>query len=49
MFNLEKLRNTDVGGIFQATVGEKFVPFISLRDDYIHIDSMITTYNTIQQ
>ena len=42
-FDLEKLRNPDVAGTFQATIGGKFAPLINLRDD--DIDSMITTYN----
>ena len=43
-FDLEKLRNPDVAGTFQATIGGNFAPLINLRDD--DIDSMITTYNT---
>ena len=35
-----------MAGIFQATIGGEFAPLISLRDDDIDIDSMITTYNT---
>ena len=31
---------------FQATVGGKFTLLISLRDDDMDIDTMITTYNT---
>ena len=45
-FDLDKLRNPDVAGTFQATVGGKFAPLINLKDDDINIDSMITTYNT---
>ena len=45
-FDREKLRNPDVAGTFQATIGGKFASLINLRDDDIDIDSMITTYNT---
>ena len=45
-FDLEKLINPDVSGTFQATLGGKFALLINLRDGDIHIDSMITTYNT---
>ena len=45
-FDLEKLRNPDVAGTFQATIGGTFAPLINLRDDDIDIDSMIITYNT---
>ena len=45
-FDLEKLRDPDMAGTFQATIGGKFAPLINLRDDDIDIDSMITTYNT---
>ena len=45
-FNLEKLRNPDVAGTFQETIGGTFAHLINLRDDDINIDSMITTYNT---
>ena len=31
---------------FQATIGGKFAPLIGLRDEYMDIDTMITTYNT---
>ena len=44
-FDLEKLRNPDVTGTFQVTMGGKFAPLINLRDDDIDIDSMISTYN----
>ena len=44
-FDLEKLRNPDVTGIFQATIGGKFAPLTILRDDDIDTNSMITTYN----
>ena len=33
-------------GTLQATIGGKLAPLISLRDDDIDIDNMITTYNT---
>ena len=47
-FDFEKLRNPDVAGRFQATIGQaaiggKFAPLISLRDDEM---DMTTTYNT---
>ena len=44
-FDLEKLRNSDVTGTFQATTG----PLINMRDDDIDIDidSMITTYSSV--
>ena len=45
-FDLEKFRNPDVAGAFQATIGGNFAPLINLRDDDIDIDSMNTTYNT---
>ena len=45
-FDLDRLRNPDVAGTFQATIGKKFAPLINLRDDDIDIDNMITTYNT---
>ena len=45
-FDLEKLRNTDVAGTFQATTGGKFAPLINPRDDGMGIDSKITTNNT---
>ena len=45
-FNLEKIRNPDVAGTFQETIGGTFAHLINLRDDDINIDSMITTYNT---
>ena len=31
---------------FQATIGGKFVPIISLGDDNMNIDTMIIIYNT---
>ena len=43
-FNLEKLIDPDVAGLFQARIGGKFASFINLRDD--DIESMITTYYT---
>ena len=46
-FDLEKLRNLDVTGTFQAIKGGKFAPLINLRDNGIDIDSVITTDNTI--
>ena len=45
-FDLDKLRNPDVAGTFQTTIGGKLAPLINLRDDDIDIDSMITTNNT---
>ena len=45
-FDLEMLRDPDVACAFQATAGGKFAPHISLRDDDMEIDTMITTYNT---
>ena len=45
-FDLEKLRDTDVAGNFQATIGGKFAPLIGLSDENMDIDTMITTYNT---
>ena len=53
--DFEKLRNPEVAGTFQATIGGKFAPLINLRNDDIDIklrdddtdiDNMITTYNT---
>ena len=46
MFDLEKLRNPDVASTFQATIGGKFAPLIGLSDEYMDMDTMITTYNT---
>ena len=31
---------------FQATIGGKFVSLIGMRDEDMHINTMITTYNT---
>ena len=45
-FDLEKLRDPDVACTFQATIGGKFAPLIGLSDEYMDIDTMITTYNT---
>ena len=45
-FDLEKVRDPDVAGTFQAIIGGKFAQLINLADDDIGIDSMITTYNT---
>ena len=45
-FDLEKLRDPDVACTFQATIGRKFAPLIELSDEDIHMDTMITTYNT---
>ena len=45
-FELEKLRNPDVTGTFQATIGGKFTLLINLRDNDIAIVSMITNYYT---
>ena len=45
-FDHENLRNPDVAGTFQATIGGYSVPLINLRDGDIDIDSMITSYNT---
>ena len=45
-FDLEKLRDTDVGCTFQATIGGKFAPLIGLSDEDTDIDTMLTTYNT---
>ena len=44
-FDLEKLRNPDEAGTFQATIGGKFASLINLRDDDVNIGRMITTYN----
>ena len=44
--DLDKLRNPDKAGTYQATIGGKFAPLINLRDDDIDIDSVVTTYNT---
>ena len=40
------LRDPDVACTFHATVGGKFTPLISLRDDDMDKDTMIITYNT---
>ena len=45
-FDLEKLRDPDVGCTFQATIGGKFAPLIGLSDEDMDIDTMITTYYT---
>ena len=45
-FDLGKLRDQDNACTFQATVGGKFTPLISLRDEDMDINTMITTYNT---
>ena len=34
-----------MAGTFQATIGGKFAPLISLRDDDIDLDGIITAYN----
>ena len=34
-----------MAGMFQATMGGNLGPLISLRDDNMDINSMITTYN----
>ena len=33
---------------FQATIGGKFAPVIGLRDEDMNINTMITTYNTVE-
>ena len=45
-FDLKKLRGQDVACTFQATICGKFTPLISLRDEDMDINTMITTYNT---
>ena len=45
-FDLEKLRDPDVACIFQATIGGKFAPLIGLSDEYMDINTIITTCNT---
>ena len=45
-FYLEKLRDPDVACTFQATIGRKSTPLTGLRDEYMDINTMITTYNT---
>ena len=45
-FDLEKLRDPDVACTFQATNCGKFTALISLRDEDMDINTMITTYNT---
>ena len=45
-FDLEKLRDPDVAGTFQATKGGKLAPLINLRDDDIDMYGMTTTCNT---
>ena len=42
-FDLEKLRDPDVGCIFQAKIGWKFAPHTGLRDEDMDIN---TIYNT---
>lgn len=44
--DLEKLRNPDVAGTFQATIGGKFAPLINLRDGGINTDFINTTFST---
>ena len=44
--DLEKLRDPDVAGTFQATICQKFAPLIGLSDEDMDIDTMITTYIT---
>ena len=46
-FDHEKLRDLDVACFFQAAVGGKFAPLISLRD--MDINTMITTYNAASE
>ena len=45
-FDLEKLRDQDKACTFQATIFGKFTPLISLGDEDMDINTMITTYNT---
>ena len=47
-FDLEKLRDSDVACIFQATIGGKFAPLIGLSVEDMDIDTMITTYSTVR-
>lgn len=43
----ELIRTQNVTSTFQATtIGGKYAPLISLRDEDISIDSMINIYNT---
>ena len=44
--DLEKLRDPYVACTFQATIGGKFAPLIGLSDEDMHMETMITTYNT---
>ena len=45
-FDLEKLRDPDVAGTFQATIVGKVAPLTGLSDEDMDMDTMLTTYNT---
>ena len=45
-FDLEILRDPDVVGTFQATIGGKIAPLIGLSDEDMDMDTMINTYTT---
>ena len=45
-FDLEELGDPDMACNFQASICGNFTPLISLRDEDMDINTMITTYNT---
>ena len=45
-FDLEKLKDPNVLGKFQAMIGGKFAPLTIMSNEDIDIDSIIATFNT---
>ena len=44
-FDLEKLNDPKVMGAFQATIGGRFAPLVTLVDEDADLDSMVTHFN----
>ena len=45
-FDLEKLKDPNVLGTFQAMIGRKFAPLTTMDNEDTDLESMITTLNT---
>ena len=44
--SLEKLKDPNIAEIFQATIGGKFAPLLTLENQDIDIDALINSFNT---
>ena len=48
-FDLERLKDPNVLETFQAMIGGKFASLTIMSNENTDIDSMITTFNNVQQ